>query len=495
MAHFSASQSVTVPDIRIHTINNTPIRSDGSYVLYWMVSNRRTQWNFALQRASILSKKLNKPLLVFEALRADYRWASDRFHRFVIDGMKDNKESCQKAGITYYPYVEPQKGSAKGLLSSLCQNACALISDDFPSFFIPKMQKKVAQTIPIYFEVVDSNGIYPLRAAERSFTTAASFRRYLQKNISSHLAQFPKPSALSLAIKGAVVAPSILATWPAVSQALLNGHEDLSNLPINHDIKPTGLRGGEKAAQTRLSLFFANTVQRYHSDRNRTDVVASSGLSPYFHFGHISVHEVIDTLFTQEQWTIPTTPPKANGSREGWWGMSSHAEAFLDEMITWRELGYIFNHQHPENYDKLSSLPDWAKKTIFEHKDDPRPIQYTLEELATAQTHDPVWNAAQTQLQKEGIIHNYLRMLWGKKIYEWSPDAQTAIDRLIELNNRYALDGRNPNSYSGIFWIVGRFDRAWGPVRPIFGKLRYMSSDSTKRKLKLASYLKKYSST
>ena len=288
MAHFSASQSITVPDIRIHTLNDTPIRSDGSYILYWMVSNRRTKWNFALQRASLLSKKLNKPLLIFEALRADYPWASERFHRFILDGMKDNSISCRKAGITYYPYVEPQKGSAKGLLSSLCQHACALISDDFPSFFIPQMQKKVAQTIPIYFEVVDSNGIYPLRAAERFFTTAASFRRYLQKNISSHLAQFPKPSTLNLAIKGANIAPSICATWPAASQDLLDGHEDLSTLPINHDIKPTGLCGGEKAAQTRMSQFFENIIQRYHSDRNRTDVVASSGLSPYFHFGHIS---------------------------------------------------------------------------------------------------------------------------------------------------------------------------------------------------------------
>ena len=175
--------------------------------------------------------------------------------------------------------------------------------------------------------------------------------------------------------------------------------------------------------------------------------------------------------------------------------MSPHGEAFLDEMITWRELGYNFAYHHPDTYDQLSSLPDWAKKTISEHKDDPRPTQYTLEELAHAKTHDNVWNAAQNQLRTEGIIHNYLRMLWGKKIYEWSPDAQTAIERLIELNNRYALDGRNPNSYSGIFWIVGRFDRAWGPVRPIFGKLRYMSSDSTKRKLKLSSYLKKYTPT
>lgn len=492
MAHFSASQSVTVPDIRIHKYNDTPIRTDGAYVLYWMVANRRTKWNFALQRACLLSKELNKPLLVFEALRIDYPWACDRFHRFILDGMHDNKREFQQAGITYYSYTEPSKGAAKGLLSSLCADACALISDDFPSFFIPHMQKKVAESIPIYFEVIDSNGIYPMRAAERFFTTAASFRRYLQKNISEHLAQFPKPSALSLAIKGAHIAPSILATWPATSQALLDGTEDLHTLPIKHHIEPTGLRGGEQAAQQRLSSFFSAIVHRYHTDRNRTDIASSSGLSPYFHFGHISVHQVIDTLFTHEKWTIPSSPPKSTGSRSGWWGMTEYAEAFIDEMITWRELGYIFNFHHPNTYDKLSSLPDWAKKTISEHKDDPRPIQYTLEELATSKTHDPIWNAAQNQLRKEGIIHNYLRMLWGKKIYEWSPDAQTAIDRLIELNNRYALDGRNPNSYSGIFWIVGRFDRAWGPIRPIFGKLRYMSSDSTKRKLKLTSYLKAY---
>ena len=162
-------------------------------------------------------------------------------------------------------------------------------------------------------------------------------------------------------------------------------------------------------------------------------------------------------------------------------------------MITWRELGYNFTHNHLETYDKLSSLPTWAKTTIAEHKEDTRPTLYSLEELAQSQTHDPIWNAAQTQLRTEGIIHNYLRMLWGKKIYEWSKDADTAVQYLIELNNRYALDGRNPNSYSGIFWIVGRFDRAWGPVRPIFGKLRYMSSESTKRKLKLKSYISRYS--
>ena len=172
--------------------------------------------------------------------------------------------------------------------------------------------------------------------------------------------------------------------------------------------------------------------------------------------------------------------------------MSKGAEALIDQLITWRELGYVFCHRNLHDYDSLASLPTWAQKTIAEHQHDIRPITYSLKELEQAQTHDDVWNSAQQQLMREGIIHNYLRMLWGKKIYEWSESAEQARINLIELNNKYALDGRNPNSYSGIFWIMGRFDRAWGPVRPIMGKLRYMSSHSTRRKLKTQTYEKRY---
>ena len=186
-------------------------------------------------------------------------------------------------------------------------------------------------------------------------------------------------------------------------------------------------------------------------------------------------------------------PEKATGSRNGWWQMTQGSEAFLDQFITWRELGYVFCHNHLSDYTSLSSLPEWAQKTIAEHKADKRPTLYTMKQLETAVTHDELWNCAQRQLVREGIIHNYLRMLWGKKIYEWSSSAEQALERLIELNNKYAIDGRNPNSYSGIFWILGRFDRAWGPVRPIFGKLRYMSSDSTHRKLNLTQYKERYS--
>ena len=174
--------------------------------------------------------------------------------------------------------------------------------------------------------------------------------------------------------------------------------------------------------------------------------------------------------------------------------MFSEAESFLDELVTWRELGYVFCDQRPRDYDRYASLPSWARQTLEDHEGDERPHLYTRAQLDEARTHDPLWNAAQTQLREEGRVHNYLRMLWGKKILEWSPSPQHALDALIELNNRYALDGRNPNSYSGIFWTLGRFDRAWGPERPIFGKVRYMSSENTARKLDTKPYLARWGS-
>ncbi len=183
---------------------------------------------------------------------------------------------------------------------------------------------------------------------------------------------------------------------------------------------------------------------------------------------------------------------KANGSSEGWWGAREEVESFLDEVITWRELGYNMCWQR-DDYDQYESLPTWAQKTLSEHAKDHRSHVYSLDECEAAATHDELWNAAQRQLTSEGSIHNYLRMLWGKKILQWSASPREALDVMIELNNKYALDGRNPNSYSGIFWVLGRYDRAWGPERPIFGKIRYMTTENTARKVKVKDYVKKYS--
>jgi deoxyribodipyrimidine photo-lyase len=172
--------------------------------------------------------------------------------------------------------------------------------------------------------------------------------------------------------------------------------------------------------------------------------------------------------------------------------MSEPAEAFLDELITWREVGFNMAALRPEDYDRYDSLPDWARKTLAKHARDRREHLYSLEEFEQARTHDPLWNAAQRQLVREGRIHNYLRMLWGKKILQWTASPQGAADVMIELNNRYALDGQDPNSYSGIFWVLGRYDRPWGPERPVFGTVRYMSSQNTARKVAVQSYLERY---
>ncbi len=226
--------------------------------------------------------------------------------------------------------------------------------------------------------------------------------------------------------------------------------------------------------------------------RNHPDDDATSGLSAYLHFGHISAHQVFQELMDHEGWSKNRIWPGGRGQREGWWGMSRSAESFLDQLITWRELGYNMC-AHMPLYDRYESLPAWAQESLDRHRNDPRPYLYGLERFENAETHDPLWNAAQRQLKREGRLHNYLRMLWGKKILEWTRSPEAALDIMIHLNNKYALDGRNPNSFTGIFWILGRYDRPWAPERPVFGRIRYMSSESTRRKLRVKQYLRKYS--
>ena len=249
--------------------------------------------------------------------------------------------------------------------------------------------------------------------------------------------------------------------------------------------------GGPQAATKSLTRFLSKHLDHYVDLRNDPDADATSGLSPYLHFGHIGPHEVFSRLMHREGWSSHKLAAKATGSREGWWGASNNAEAFLDQLITWREVGYNFA-SHRADYDRYESLPDWAQATLAKHARDRREWIYTLDEFAAGATHDRLWNAAQNQLREHGRMHNYLRMLWGKKILEWSPAPQDALETMITLNDKYAVDGRDPNSYSGIFWVLGRYDRAWGPERKIFGKIRYMSSANTARKLSLKQYLDQF---
>jgi deoxyribodipyrimidine photo-lyase len=220
--------------------------------------------------------------------------------------------------------------------------------------------------------------------------------------------------------------------------------------------------------------------------------VVTSGLSPYLHFGHISAHEVFLETMRRERWSPEDVVAPANGRRNGWWGVGKDAEAFLDQLLTWRELGFNVCHRR-RDHGRWESLPDWAASTLSKHARDRREYLYSLDEFTNAATHDPLWNAAQTQLLREGTIHNYLRMLWGKKILEWTSEPREALEVMIELNNRYAIDGRDPNSYTGILWVLGRHDRPWGPERAVFGTVRYMSSANTARKFPVRAYLDRYS--
>jgi deoxyribodipyrimidine photo-lyase len=482
-----------VPAVRIRNCNNAPVLSS-NYVLYWMIATRRLTFNFALDRALEHCRQLGKPLLIVEALRCDYRWASDRIHRFVIDGMADNAAACEKAGVGYFPYVEPTAGAGNGLLEELARSASVVVTDDYPCFFLPRMVAAAAKTLPVRLEAVDSNGLLPLRAADQIFVTAYSFRRFLQKNLPAHLTDVPNASPLSrLDLPGmAPISRATVSRWRPADPALLAGNDrNLASLPLDHNVVPSAIRGGVIAARRRMKEFLDNSFEDYAEKRNQPELDVASGLSPYLHFGHISVHEVFRAVVQHENWKPVKLSVRTDGSREGWWNMSANAESFLDELITWREIGYNFS-SHTDSYDRYESLPSWASKTLKQHARDERAHMYSLEEFASAKTYDPLWNAAQTQLVREGRIHNYLRMLWGKKILEWSRTPNEALDILVELNNKYGLDGRDPNSYSGIFWCLGRYDRPWGPERPIYGQVRYMSSENTARKISVKNYIRKY---
>ncbi len=485
-----------VPDTRVKKVGGGSPNDDGGYVLYWMIANRRPGWNYSLDRAVDWAKELGKPLVVFEALRAGYRWASDRIHAFVIQGMLDNADAFEKQPVLYYPYLEPEPDAGKGLLQALAERACVVISDDFPSFFLPRMIQAAARQIAVPLELVDSNGIMPMRDTDRVFARAYDFRRYLQKNIQPHLTQSPRKNALQRVKLPELkqLPQSITDSWPPaeLSRFREGVAAGLTDFPVDHSVAVTETSGGVAAGRRALKAFVSKKLEHYAELRNQPQEDVGSGLSPYLHFGHVSAHEVFHAVTNSQPWSVECIADKASGSKQGWWGASEEVESFLDELITWRELGYNMCAL-TDDYDQYESLPDWARTTLEEHADDQREYTYSLEEFEQAQTHDPLWNAAQTQLVQEGRIHNYLRMLWGKKVLEWTASPQEALEVLIELNNKYALDGRNPNSYSGIFWCLGRYDRAWGPERPIFGKIRYMSSENTARKVKVKNYIDQYS--
>ncbi len=469
---------------------------DGDYVLYWMIANRRPTYNFALERAVEVAVELGRPLVILEALRHGYRWACDRFHGFILDGMADNRRAFPDRAVTYYPFVETPEHPGSGLLERLAADACAVVTDDFPCFFLPRMLDAVADRLDVALEAVDANGLLPMRGTDKMYKRAYDYRRYLHRTLLDGLPD--KPAADPLADTDLPephqLSDEIATQWPPADDTWFDADDrPLDNLPIDHTIEPhSDLVGGPEAARSRLDEFIADSVDDYHERRNDLTDEASSGLSPYLHFGHIATQRIFEAIVDDEDWSIRNLDDDRIGKREEFWGLDPGPEAYLDQLLTWRELGFNRCALDPDGYDDYDTLPEWARQTLEDHACDPRPHVYSLEEFERGRTHDELWNAAQHQLVTTGTMHNYLRMLWGKKILHWTESPRRALEVMIELNNKYATDGRDPNSYNGIFWVLGRFDRPWGPERDIFGKIRYMTTKSTRRKFDVDNYLERF---
>jgi deoxyribodipyrimidine photo-lyase len=278
-------------DLRTTLVNERPVQP-GDHVVYWMIASRRPGWNFALERAAAWARELGLPLVVLEALRAGYPWACDRLHAFVLQGMADNARAFAARNIRYHPYIEPRPGAGKGLLGALAERAALVVTDDWPCFFLPHMVAAAGRALPCRLEQVDSNGLLPIRAAARVFTTAASFRLFLQRELPAHLAM-PAADPLHRLPGPARLPRNLLRRWPAASPELLAADpRALARLPIDHTVGPAPTRGGTRTARATLARFLDEKLGRYLTERAEPEADVTSRLSPYLHFGQISVHEV-----------------------------------------------------------------------------------------------------------------------------------------------------------------------------------------------------------
>ncbi len=493
-------------DDRLRVVNDKEVFVDGEYVLYWMIATRRFNYNAALEYAAKLAENYGKPLLVVEEISTSHKFANDRITSFVIQGMVENTSIFKEHNIRFIPWVETPLSGPMGLLKTLAKRACLIVTDDFPTYYPLSATKAAGRSLNRKVIAVDSNGVFPMSWTSSAFSTAHSFRRFIHANFSRCRETWPQKVPIntdydysisddlyrSIIQECSVKIPPYEWLWRC-SEGGSTGKKALSTIDIDHDVQPVRqARGGRNTAAKKLAVFLKNRLNRYNVDRNNIEKPSVSGLSPWLHFGHISSIEIVGKILDSEKWTPENITTSRKGAREGWWGLPAGVESFLDQIITWRELGFN-NAFHNPNHNKYESIPEWAKLTLSEHTDDERML-YTFEQIENAETHDEVWNAAQQELLQTGIIHNYLRMLWGKRILEWAQTPEQAVEWMIELNDKYALDGRDPNSYTGIFWVLGRHDRAWGPERAIFGKIRYMSSENTKKKLKLKPYLQQFRS-
>lgn len=447
---------------RVIQMNDAEPNARARYVLYWMQMYKRTSHNHALTFAIRKANEFKLPLVVYEGLKYYYPWASDRLHTFILEGVEEKRKAFEKLGIKYVFYLQRDKESPKQTVASLAKDAACIVTDDFPCFIVPEHNDRIARRAKVPVFAVDSNGIIPMSRFEKEEYGAYTIRPKIRKILSTYLKPFDEER---IEIKK----PPMILDCPDTRVAAKNIVKLVSECDIDHSVTASNhYHGGTANGRMRLEKFVKDILPDYETDRNKPERDGSSRLSAYLHFGFLSSLEIALAV------TEADAPHAAK-------------EAFLEELIVRRELSFNLT-LHNENYDSLKAVPAWVHSTMRKHADDERDVIYSLEELEEGRTHDELWNAAQRELVRTGEMHNYVRMLWGKNVVAWSRTYEEAFETLVHLNNKYCLDGRDPNSYAGILWCFGKHDRPW-MERPVFGQIRYMTSGSTGKKFDSKKYI------
>lgn len=448
---------------RVRVLNDAAARADAHYVLYWARMNHRVDSNHALLWAADEANQRKLPVLVFEELTCDGPEANDRMHTFVLEGVPGMAARLEKLGIGYCFSLRKRRSDAVDMLERLARQAALIVTDDYPTSTAREHDASIPERIGIPYVVVDSSCIVPMNRMTKREYAAYTIRPKINKLLHQYLEPCPP-----LRVQRRWDRP--IPEWhtPVTPESIPSL---VAECEIDHSVPPSiSYTGGAEAAHRGLQEFVKNRLRRYDADRNQPSAHATSDMSPYLHFGMISSLELALAV--------------SAGAKQ----LGLSAESFLEELVVRRELAFNYARfcEHPGS---LVNLPEWAKETLRKHAKDHRDPVYDAATFEKARTHDPLWNACQTEMMLRGKIHGYYRMYWGKKIIEWSRTCQDALETMIHIHDRYALDGRDPNTYTNILWCFGLHDRPW-QERPIFGIVRYMSTDGMKRKTDVESYLR-----
>jgi deoxyribodipyrimidine photo-lyase len=431
----------------------------GKYVLYWMQASQRAGENDALNFAIDLANNQRKPLVVFFGIYKDFPEANIRSFRFMLEGLQETANNINQLGAKFLcSVIFPPKG-----VQILSKNASLVVFDKGYTRLQRQWRESTIEKINTTVYEVETDVVVPVEiASSKEEYSAATLRKKIWKHIPDFL-ESSKRNKPKERISGESF---------GINTADLSSIDDLiSSLELDKEISPTArFHGGTTRAKDRLKTFIEKRLPRYSELKNDPGMEYVSDMSPYLHFGQISPVYIVREIKKQD---VPDV------------------HDYLEELIVRRELSRNFTHYN-NNYDSLEGLPDWCMKTLSEHSEDRREYTYELKDLENYQTHDEYWNAAQKELVITGKMHGYMRMYWGKKVIEWSENLQKAYDNLIFLNDKYELDGRDPNGYTGVLWCFGKHDMPF-KERDIFGKVRYMSKSGLKRKFDMKKYLKKTS--